>query len=126
MNGAAPRARLASTITRKDAGAYFHTRSRVPNTSASSISNIDGAAVSAACVSAIVGGLCTSGSMTRERTQRVRSTVRCGALVRGDRVPTHDELGDDGGEQPGYDETGPARCLGDEHDRGQRHAVAGT
>ena len=55
MNAASPRPRLASRITRNDAGAYFHTRSRLPNTSASSISNIDGAAVSAACVSATVG-----------------------------------------------------------------------
>ena len=55
MNGASPRARLASRITRSEAGAYFQTRTGLPKTPASSISNIDGDAVSAAWVSAIVG-----------------------------------------------------------------------
>ena len=36
----------------------------------------------------------------------------------------HDELGDDGGEEPGDDEAGSAGCFGDEHHTGERDAVS--
>jgi len=55
MNGVSPRARLISSSTRREGGAFFHTRRRAPKTSASSISNIEPGAVNAAWASAIVG-----------------------------------------------------------------------
>ena len=39
---------------------------------------------------------------------------------------SHHELGRDGGEEAGYDETGAAGCLGDEGHRRQWHPVART
>ena len=42
------------------------------------------------------------------------------------RPPTHHQLGGHGGDEPGHDEAGSSRGLGDEHHGGERDAVAGT
>src|SRR6187455_2541245 len=79
MNAASPRPRLASRITRSDGGAYFQTRRRVPKTSASSISNIDGSAVRSAWVSAMLGGLASSGAMPPMMAPAVDRALRLDA-----------------------------------------------
>ena len=47
-------------------------------------------------------------------------------LQRGDGRVAHHQLGGDGGDEAGHDERRPAGRLGDEHDGGERDAIAGA
>ena len=78
-------------------------------------------------VVALARGLAAAGhrvTLVAGRGSEVPDATR--HLVRRHRCPPHDELGDDGGDEAGDDESGPAGELGDEHDGGQRHPVAGA